>query len=68
MQSAADTKHDLFLRLSEANQLLPKQLESFVDQLKNPSHHLQQVSAVSVLSVAPWSPFLGWWQQVPSAF
>lgn len=34
MQSASDTKHDLFSLLSDVNQPLPKQLESFVDQLR----------------------------------
>lgn len=49
MQSAPDTKHDLFLLLSNANQPPPKQLESFVDQLRNVCHQLEQVCAVSVL-------------------
>lgn len=49
MQSARDTEHDLFFPLSNANQPLPKQLESFVDQLRNECHQLEQVCAVSVL-------------------
>lgn len=49
MQIAPDTKHDLFLLLSNANQPVPKQLESFVDQLRNVCHQLEQVCAVSVL-------------------
>lgn len=49
MQSAPDTKHDLFLLLSNASQPPPKQLESFVDQLRNVCHQLEQVCAVSAL-------------------
>lgn len=52
MQSAPDTKHDLFSLLSDVNQALPKQLESFVDQLRNVCHQHQRASAV-LCSVFP---------------
>lgn len=49
MQSPPDTKHDLVLLLSNADQPAPKQLESFVDQLRNVCQQLEQVCAVTVL-------------------
>lgn len=66
MQSAPDTKHDLFFPLSNANQPPPSQLESFVDQLRNVCHQLEQVDAI--WAAPPGSPQQGWWEQVPPAF
>jgi len=51
MQSAPNTKHDLFTLLSDVNQPLPKQLKSFAGQLRNVCCQLQQVSTLLVLSV-----------------
>lgn len=55
MQSAPETKHDLFFPLSNANQPPPKQLESFVD--KPAQKCVTSLSRfVLCLGCSPWQP------------